>query len=300
MSVDLQNLLDRVEKLERNQAQLLTVLKDEEAPKRMAEALIGGDLATVKALVELGLHDVNATVNGRTPFSYAMDRHNDNNRGKFCDAAIANYLLDVGANPLGLDGNAFDHAAKELRSMNDPASVDRLELLLRCETALKSEDGHRGRGIEGLIVTRAIMAGRTDLIEPRHLEADVNEMACEVEKRYSNSDKDGRLKDLSVHGRSSNLKLWLQPLNYLAIFGDDQQFLKALELGVPASKSSVGHDGFSRYESLEPVSTIEILESLKRDNCVLMLRAHLAATEAQKALGEIGAPEEDRKHAARP
>lgn len=298
MSIDLQNLLERVEKLERRQAHLLTVLKDDDAPNRMFAALTDGDLPTVKALVELGLHDVNAPIKGRTPFSYAMDRYKDDNRGKFCDAAAANYLLDAGANPMGQDG-PYDHAAKELRSMNDPTSVERLELLLRCEDALKAEDGYRGRGIEGLIVTRAIMAGRTDLIEPRHLEADVNDMACEVEKKYSSNNKNDPLNELSVQGRNSSLKLWLQPLNYLAIYGDDQQFLKALELGVPAAKSSVGHDGYSRYETLEPISTIEILECLKRDNCVLMLRAHLAAVEAQKALEEISEPVAGKKPAVK-
>lgn len=65
--------------------------------------------------------------------------------------------------------------------------------------------------MDGVIVTRAVMANRLDLLTPEILAGDLNEMAIELSRDANRDPERSAMQKLNADGYSSGLKIWIQP-----------------------------------------------------------------------------------------
>lgn len=201
--------------------------------------------------------------------------------------ACAKRLLAAGADvlfvpPVPSGITPLSTPAARLLGWHEPDHLGRLELLLAAEGRTRGSAEKLSNRIDGKIIARALICGRVDLIEPRHLTG-LNASRAIYQLRTGN--------DVFARERYKNRKFQaaLPLFETVALFGTDASVVQALELGLRPGAAQVTSE--TDKASLGSWDLSMLLSGAKADKKghLDLVRSVLAREEAQKAVRQINA-----------
>lgn len=281
---DPQGLIERIERLEHHQRLLQDYLKQgDEAKKLLLKACESGDLAVVRSVIELGLVGIDDHLVGRTALSRALKTER---AGALLQAQVAHYPLDRGANPRAQDSSGIREACEALTSAVEMASVDRFQLLARCESSLCTDD-RSTQQFRAFLVTRAILSGCADELRAHHLQFNQAETI-----EFTNPD-DWSNPTAGLRYGWTTFRAVLCPINYIALQGSAQQFHDALEAGLrPQEFELIDPRDYKSLVSIDTGQWLDLLvkNDMERQQHVAILTSYEARRCAQEALEQSLSP----------